>query len=87
MASIDAASLRTYRGAMVLSGMATPSSRAFVAGSLAATVSYIAKWPAFAFTKEGNIKPIGVPGIGPMSARNEFLMLPVGVAAFTYLFT
>ena len=86
-AAIDAKSLRSYSGMMVLSGLGTPPSRAFVAGSLAASISYIAKWPSFAFTKDGNIKPIGVPGIGPTSAGNEFLMLPVGVAAFAYLFT
>lgn len=79
--------VNTYPDLMVKLGLATPSSRAFVAGSVAVGLAYLAGYPKTAFRENGTLKPIGFMGSGPTKGTPDFLYLPVAVAAAAFLLT
>lgn len=85
MATIQ--TVETYADFMVKLGLATPSSRGFVAGSLATGLAYIGKYPSSAFREDGSLKPIGFTSSGPDPSTTDFLRVPVGVALAVFLFT
>lgn len=79
--------VNTYPDMMVKLGLATPASRAFLMGTVAAGLAYIGKYPASAFGANGALKPIGLFSREPGAGNAEFLYLPAGVALAAYLFT
>lgn len=79
--------VNTYADLMVKLGLATPMSRAFVAGSTAVGLAYLAGYPKTAFRDNGTLKPFGFMGSGPDKGTPDFLYLPVAVAAVAFLCT
>lgn len=75
------------RGLLVKMGLGAPSSRAFVAGGVAAAVLFATTTPKAAFTDEGEMRPWSVLSPHPSATQVHFLAYPLGVAAAVYLFT
>ena len=75
------------RGILVRLGLGRPASRAFVAGTLAAGVAYVAKYPAEAFRDDGSMKPLKYLSPTPDATNTHFLLVPVVAASAVYLFT
>lgn len=79
--------VNTYPDLMVKLGLATPLSRAFLAGTIAAGLAYIGRYPSSAFGTNGALKPIGLFSREPGAGNAEFLYVPVGVTFAAYLLT
>jgi hypothetical protein len=75
------------RGIMVRLGLAQPSSRAFVIGTAAAGVAYLARFPKQAFRDDGSMKPLSLLSSEPDATNTHFLLVPVIAAGAGYLFT
>ena len=75
------------RGILVKVGLGQPTSRAFVAGTAAAGLAYLAKFPKQAFREDGSMKPLQALSAAPDATNTHFLLLPVAAAAVTFLFT
>lgn len=77
------------RGVAVKLGLATPTSRAFVAGTVAAGVLYAMRVPAGAFREDGSMKPLQTLSPEPDAApwSQHFVLTPSLVAGAVYLFT
>ena len=75
------------RGVLVKCGLGQPSSRAFVAGVVAAGALYIAGKPAAAFREDGSMKPLAFFSPEPDATATHFLLIPTIVAVATCLFT
>ena len=72
---------------LALLGLAQPSSRAFVAATLAGTLSYVTKTPECFYEEDGSIKPFR-PLSAELNATDfHFCLLPLGAAAVAFLFT
>jgi hypothetical protein len=72
---------------MVAIGLGQPLARAFVAASIAGAICYMAKRPAAAFDKDGNMRPFK-PVSTELSATNvHFLAVPLAVGVAAGLFT
>lgn len=86
--NIPSASINGYRGLMVYLGLASPLSRAFVAGASVAAIQYVTKTPGAAFDEDGAIRQWSlVSPQSPEATDQHFLILPIGVASAVYLFT
>tara|TARA_Y100000748_G_scaffold36550_1_gene27082 strand:+ start:57 stop:329 length:273 start_codon:yes stop_codon:yes gene_type:complete len=86
--NIPSASINGYRGLMVYLGLASPLSRAFVAGASVAAIQYVTKTPSAAFDEDGAIRQWSlVFPQSPEATDQHFLILPIGVASAVYLFT
>ena len=80
--------VQDWRDVMVMFGLGQPSSRAFVAGVGAATLAYVASFPAEAFREDGSLAPSALLSPGPDSVGSKhFLVIPAVVAGAVYLFT
>ena len=75
------------KGIMVKLGLAQPMSRAFVVGTIAAGVSFAAKYPKAAFREDGSMRPPAYLSPDPEATVAHFLVLPVVAAAAAFLFT
>ena len=75
------------RGVLVKCGLAQPSSRAFVAGVVAAGVLYVAGKPAAAFREDGSMKPLAFFSPEPDATTTHFLLLPTIAGVAAWLFT
>ena len=72
---------------LALLGLAQPSSRAFVAATLAGTFSYVTKMPACFYEEDGSLKPFR-PLSPELNATDvHFFLVPLGAAVVAYLFT
>ena len=76
-----------YRDIMVKLGMSQPSSRALVAGSVAALLMYLAKFPKASFREDGSMKPLQALSVEPDATYTHFLLCPSVVAISVFLFT
>ena len=85
--SLDAPHVEGLRGIMVQAGLATPSSRAFVAGTVAGLLAYGLRWPGNAFDEGGQMRPLKMVSSAPTATNNHFLVVPVGAAVLAYVFT
>lgn len=80
--------MQDWRDVMVVMGLGTPASRAFVAGVAATGLLYSSGYPKEAFREDGTIKPFGPLTPGPDGvSQKHFLVLPLVVATSVYLFT
>ncbi len=75
------------RGVLVKCGLASPSSRGFVAGVATAGVLYLAGKPAAAFREDGSMKPLAFFSPEPDATLTHFLLLPTVAVVATCLFT
>ena len=75
------------RGILVKVGLGHPSSRAFVIGTLATGIAYIAKFPGAAFREDGSMKPFKLLSPEPDATTTHFLLVPLIAASAAYLFT
>ncbi len=75
------------RGILVKVGLGQPVSRAFVIGTVAAGVAYIAKFPGAAFREDGSMKPLKLLSPEPDATTTHFLLVPLIAAGAAYLFT
>lgn len=87
MAATEPPSIEGMRGILVHVGLATPLSRAFVAGTAMGIAAYAVKWPTAAFDEEGNMRPLSLVSKDPTATKVHFLAVPLGAAALVYLFT
>lgn len=80
--------VQDWRDVMVMFGLGSPVSRAFVAGVGATALLYATGYPAAAFNEEGGIKPLSLLSPGPDGVgAKHFLVLPVAIATGVFLFT
>ena len=77
----------TWKDMMVKLGMATPSTRSLVAGSVAGLLMYLAKFPKASFRDDGSMRPLQVLSVEPDSTMTHFLLCPSVVAISVFLFT
>ena len=87
MATTDPPTIEGVRGMMVHVGLATPLSRAFVAGAAVGIAAYAIKWPGASFDEEGSMRPLSLVSKDPTATQAHFLAVPIGAAAIAYLFT
>ena len=87
MAAMQDPVIEGTRGVLVNMGLATPLSRAFVAGTAVGIAAYAVKWPTAAFDEEGNMRPLSLVSKDPTATKVHFLAVPLGAAALVYLFT
>jgi hypothetical protein len=87
MAALEDARVEGLRGIMVQNGLATPVSRAFVAGTAAGLAAYAVKWPRNAFDEEGQMRPLSWVSKDPKATTSHFLVVPMGTAVLAYLFS
>jgi hypothetical protein len=87
MAAIDDPYIEGMRGVMVRAGLATPLSRAFVAGTVIGLAAYVVGWPKSSFDDKGEMRPFSLLSSAPTATTNHFLAVPVGAAAIAYVFT
>jgi len=76
-----------WRGLMVELGLGQPTSRAFVAGTVAAGVCYLAAYPKAAFRDDGSMKPLASLSAAPDATDTHFLFVPAAVAVAAYVLT
>ena len=87
MAAIDEPAIQGMRGVMVKVGLATPLSRAFVAGAVVGLAAYAVGWPKSSFDERGEMRPLSFVSKAPNATTNHFLAVPLGAAAIAYVFT
>lgn len=87
MAAMQDPVIEGTRGVLVNMGLATPLSRAFVAGTAVGIAAYAVKWPTAAFDEEGNMRPLSLVSKDPTATKVHFLAVPLGAAALAFLFT
>ena len=75
------------RGVLVTLGLGQPISRAFVVGSIAGGVAYLAGLPKMAFRDDGSMKPLKALSPEPDATNIHFLLVPVAAAGAAFLFT
>lgn len=75
------------RGILVKVGLGTPSSRAFVVGTVVAGVAYLARQPTAAFREDGSMKPLKALSPEPDATNTHFLLVPAVAATAAFLFT
>lgn len=76
-----------WRGVLVSMGLGSPSSRAFTAFALAASIGYMTGTPQGAFTQDGRMRPWAAMSHDPDAASVHFLLTPTLIASAVYLFT
>jgi hypothetical protein len=87
MAAIEPPVIEGVRGVMVRAGLATPSSRAFVAGVVVGMAAYCVGYPKCSFDEKGEMRPCSLVSSAPEATTNHFLAVPLGAAAIAYIFT
>jgi len=87
MAGIEPPTIEGLRGVLVQAGLASPLSRAFVAGTVVGIAAYAVKWPRDSFNEEGSMRPLSLVSKDPTATNSHFLAVPLGAAAIAYLFT
>ena len=75
------------RGILVKMGLATPASRAFVAGTFIGIGAYLVGVPKKSFDEEGHMRPFSLVSKSPLATPYHFLAVPIGAAAIAYVFT
>jgi hypothetical protein len=80
--------VQNWQDMAVLVGLGSPTARAFVAGTTAATTLYVAKFPKAAFREDGSMRPFKplMPGPDGVTTKH-FLVLPIAIAGAAFLFT
>ena len=86
MAATEPPSIEGMRGILVHVGLATPLSRAFVAGTAVGIAAYALKWPRDSFDEKGEMRPLSLVSKDPTATNAHFLAVPLGAALATYLF-
>ena len=78
-----------WRGMAVKLGLGTPLRRATLALGVTGGVLYLAKWPKGAFREDGSVKGHAAltPELDGTGISDNFLFVPVAVAAGVFLFT
>ena len=87
MAAVEPPVIEGLRGVLVRVGLATPMSRAFVAGTVVGLAAYAAGYPKSAFDDRGEMRPFSLVSRAPTATTNHFLAVPLGAAAIAYVFT
>tara|TARA_B100000212_G_scaffold342571_1_gene330725 strand:- start:2145 stop:2408 length:264 start_codon:yes stop_codon:yes gene_type:complete len=87
MAAIEPPVIEGMRGVMVKVGLATPMSRAFVAGTIVGLAAYAVGWPQASFDEKGEMRPFSLVSKAPNATTHHFLAVPLGAAAIAYVFT
>lgn len=86
--NVPSATINGYQGLMVYLGLATPLSRAFVAGVGVAAIQYVTKTPNAAFDEDGAMRQWSLMyPHNPEATDKHFLILPIGIATAAYFFT
>ena len=76
-----------WKGMMVKMGLGTPGPRALVAATVVGGVALLAKWPSGSFREDGSMKAFKPLSPEVDATNKHFLLVPLGAAAFAYLFT
>lgn len=84
---MEAPMIEGWRGIAVHTGLGTPLSRAFVAGTAVGIATYALKWPRESFDEEGQMRPLSLVSKDPSATKFHFLAVPLGAAVAAYLFT
>ena len=87
MAAIEPPVIEGMRGVMVRAGLATPLSRAFVAGTVVGLGAYVLGFPKSSFDEKGEMRPFSLVSKAPQATTNHFLAVPLGAAIIAYVFT
>ena len=87
MAAIEEPVIEGMRGVLVNVGLATPLSRAFVAGTVVGLSAYMIGYPQSSFDEKGEMRPFSLLSKAPNATTNHFLAVPLGAAAIAYIFT
>ena len=87
MAAMEPPVIEGVRGVMVRAGLATPVSRAFVAGTVIGLGAYVIGYPKSSFDERGEMRPFSLLSRAPNATTNHFLAVPIGAAAIAYVFT
>jgi hypothetical protein len=87
MAAIEPPVIEGMRGVMVNVGLASPMSRAFVAGTVVGLGAYAVGWPKSSFDEKGEMRPFSLVSKAPNATTNHFLAVPLGAAVIAYIFT
>ena len=76
-----------WRGVMVAAGLASPTSRAFTAASVAGIAAYALKYPREAFREDGSMRPHYALSPTADATNTHFLLTPLLVGTAVFLFT
>jgi len=76
-----------WRGVLVDMKLHTPIARAATAAVLAGAASYAVKYPKAAYRRDGSLRPARTLSLSADATDTHFLLIPLGVAALTFLFT
>lgn len=87
MAAIEEPVIMGARGVLVKMGLASPMSRAFVAGTVVGLGAYAVGYPQSSFDEKGEMRPFSLVSSAPTATTNHFLAVPLGAALIAYLFT
>lgn len=80
-------SVNGVAGILVKVGLGQPINRAFVAGTTAAGLAFLATFPKESFRSDGSLKPFKGLSAEVDSTYTHFLLVPVVAATAVYLFT
>ena len=86
MSALDASNLSTTQ-LLVALGLGTPLQRGITGAVLVGTTAYLARWPAAAFTEDGELRPLKYLSPEPDATWKHFLLVPVTAGAAFFLFT
>lgn len=87
MAAMEEPVIEGVRGVLVRAGLATPLSRAFVAGTVVGLAAYAVGQPKMCFDEKGEMKPFKMVSSAPTATNYHFLAVPIAAAAAAYVFT
>lgn len=76
-----------WRGMLYEINLHKPLARATVALVVAGIASYATKYPKDAYRRDGSIRPARALSLSADATDTHFLLMPLGVAALTFLFT
>lgn len=76
-----------WRGMCVQLGLGSPLARAFTAATLAGACAYALKYPKAAFREDGSMRPHPALSLDADATTNHFLLTPLAVGGFVFLFT
>lgn len=86
MSELDPANLSTTQ-LLVALGLGTPLQRGITGAVLVGTAAYLARWPAAAFTEDGELRPPKYFSPEPDATYKHFLLVPLTAGAVFFLFT
>jgi hypothetical protein len=82
-----ATKVETVRDILVTVGLGTSMRRATAMLGISLALAYVARKPEGAFAEDGSMRPFKLISQDPEATYQHFLVVPVAVAAATYVFS